>query len=120
MTEKRQIPIYTSAGDCLAYLSYPYVFDVNGDWIAFVTDDRNVYSVNGDYIGWITDDPRIVRTVSSNGFRNTKEPPVAPLRIKIKLSTSLAPMMSDLLNSQIDVLQDEEYKFIAFGRFSEE
>ena len=119
MTGKKQIPIYTSEGDCKAYLIYPYVFDEDGDWIAFITDDRNVYSVNGDYIGWITDDPRIVRTVSSDGFRDTSEPPEAPLRIKIKISTSLAPMMPDLPNTQIDVLQDEEFKFIVFGRFTE-
>lgn len=109
------IPIYTSSGDCLAYLSYPYIFDVNGDWIAFVIENRSVYSNGGDYLGWITDDPRIVRTISSDGLKGRIEPPPSPDKKIIAETTVFAPLMSDLPNSQIDVLQDEPHKFYGNG-----
>jgi len=109
------IPIYTSAGECSAYLSYPYIFDVNGDWIAFVDKDRSVYSIRGEYIGWITDDPRIVRMVSSDDLKKRVEPIKKPSMIKVVATQALAPMMPDLPNSQIDVLQDEPNKFIGNG-----
>jgi hypothetical protein len=108
------VPIYTSQGDCSAYLGYPYIYDLNGEWIAFVTEDRTVYSIFGEYIGTITNDPRIVRTVSSNRKKKKHTPPPAPQRVRIIRATAIAPMMTDLPNSQVDVLQDEPFKF--FGR----
>ncbi len=107
------IPIYTTDGDCPAYLGYPYIFNTNGDWIAFVTEDRSVYSVQGKYIGWITNDPRIVRKVSDDDLMERLKPPKTPEKVKIIRSTTIPPMMSDLPNSQIDVLQDEPYKFFS-------
>ena len=55
------IPIYTTKGDAEAFLVYPYIFNRNGDWIGFVTPQREIYSVIGDYVGTLTNDPRIVR-----------------------------------------------------------
>ena len=109
---RRLIPIYTSDGDCLAYMGYPYIYDTHGEWIAFATSDRNVYSIVGEYIGNITDDPRIIRAISSDGLKSRVEPPPAPPKIVIKVDMALAPMMPDLPNNYIDVLQDEPHKFL--------
>ena len=60
-TNNRPIPIYTTSGDPEAFLVFPHIFNQSGDWIGWITSDRQVYSVYGKYVGWIADGPRIFR-----------------------------------------------------------
>ena len=100
------IPIYTSSGDAEAFLSFPFLYNRAGEWIGFVTPQREVYSVLGYYVGTLTNDPRIIRKRSSEYAQRLKPPrPPAPLRINATIP--LAKLMSDLTPENIDVLQDE-------------
>ena len=55
------VPIYNSRGDAEAFLDYPYLHNRMGEWIGWVTADRQVYSVLGFYVGEMTAEPRIIR-----------------------------------------------------------
>lgn len=101
------IPIYTSKGDVEAFLSYPYIFNRTGDWIGWVTPKREVYSVLGYYVGYITDDPRILRKRATSTLKPRLTPPPPPERIRLPASVPLAPMMSELTYSLVDVLMEE-------------
>lgn len=100
------IPVYTSRGDAEAFLSYPYLFNRNGEWIGFLTPQREVYSVLGCYVGSLTGDPRIVAKRSGESKTRLK-PPQAPPRIRIPAMTPLPKLMADLSYETIDVLLDE-------------
>ena len=100
------IPIYTSKGDAEAFLLYPNLFNRNGDWIGFVTPNRDVYSVLGDYVGTLTNDPRITRKRTTSTLKPRLKPPPQPQKVYPAATVPLAPMMSDLSYSVIDVLLD--------------
>lgn len=100
------IPIYTSKGDAEAFLSYPYLFNRNGDWIGFVTPKREVYSVLGHFVGTLTNDPRIVSKRATATLKPHLNPPPKPKKIYLPATIPLAPMMADLNYSIIDVLLD--------------
>ena len=91
---KRLFPIYTSRGDVGAYLVYPYLYNRQGEWVGWVTEDREVYSILGTYVGWLSDDPRILRKRSDDFTK----PRIKP------------PMMSELTYSTVDVLEEEPHK----------
>ena len=101
------IPIYNSKGDPDAFLEYPYLFNRTGDWIGWVTPKREVYSVLGYYAGYLTNDPRILRKRATSTLKPRLEPPTAPKRIYPPATIPLAPLMSELTHSMIDVLLDE-------------
>lgn len=103
----RIIPVYTTPGDLGAYLFYPYLYNPQGEWIGFVTPEREVYSVLGNYVGTFTDDPRILRQRSYDFSKPRKEPPPPQPRITIPATVPLAPMMAELPFTMIDVLDDE-------------
>ena len=42
----RIIPIYSSRGEVEAFLVFPYLFNRSGEWIGWVTPQREVYSVH--------------------------------------------------------------------------
>ena len=100
------IPIYTSKGDAEAFLLYPYLFNRNGDWIGFVTQKREVYSVLGYFVGILTNDPRIISKRATSTLRPRLKPPPKPQKIYLPATIPLAPLMSDLSSSTIDVLLD--------------
>ena len=100
------IPIYTTKGDAEAFLVYPYIFNRNGDWIGFVTPQREIYSVIGDYVGTLTNDPRIVRKRATSTLKPRLKPPPRPRKIYPPATIPLAPMMPELSHSIIDVLLD--------------
>ena len=100
------IPIYTSRGDVGALLRYPYIYNRLGEWIGWVTSDRQVYSVHGHYVGFLTNDPRILRKESSGFLRSRLNPPEAPENIRMPANFPLAPMMSELTIGTYDVLDD--------------
>jgi len=103
----RVIPIYTTPGDVGAFLKYPYLYNPQGEWIGWVTPNRDVYSVAGNYVGWLSDDPRILRTRNYDYSKPGKEPPSHPGRIRVPASVPLAPLMAELTTATVDVLSDE-------------
>lgn len=108
MESTRKIfPIYTSRGDAGAFLMYPNVYNINGEWIGWVTPDRKVYSVHGQYAGYMTNDPRILRKLSDSFEQPRLTPPSRPASIRIPATVPLAPMMSELTQGLIDVLEDD-------------
>ena len=100
------IPIYSSRGDPDAFLVFPYLFNRSGEWIGFVTPQKDVYSVLGIYVGALTNDPRIIRRRSTENKPNLT-PPDAPAHVRIPATVPLARMMSELTPGLIDILQDE-------------
>ena len=105
--QKRIIPIYSSNGEVEAFLVFPHLFNRYGEWIGFVTPKREVYSVMGVYVGSISDDTRIIRKRSEGETSPRLQPPPRPGKLTPPSTVPLAPMMSDLPISLIDVLQDE-------------
>ncbi len=104
--ENNIVPVYSSRGDALAFLHYPYLHNHTGEWIGFVNAQREVYSVLGYYVGILTNDPRIVRNRSGDGKPRLK-PPAPPAQLRISAIIPLAKLMSDLSHENIDVLLDE-------------
>lgn len=105
--QQRIIPIYTSRGEVDAFLAFPYLFNRSGEWIGLVTPKRDVYSVLGSYVGFLTDDPRIVRKRADDAIHPRLRMPPSPGRLNIPASTPLAPLLSDLTHSLVDILVEE-------------
>jgi hypothetical protein len=101
------VPIYTSHGDAEAFLAYPYLHNRLGEWIGWVTTDRQVYSVLGFYVGELTAEPRIIRKRITASLKPRKTPPAPPARLSIPATIPLAPMMGDLRFGVLDILLDE-------------
>ena len=119
---RKLIPIYTTRGDAEAFLSYPYIFNRLGDWIGWVTPNREVYSVLGYFVGHLTDDPRILRKRATNTLLPRLKPPPPPGKVYPPATIPLPPMMRELTHSQIDVLLDEPERLHArdSGEFRED
>ncbi|MEW6717164.1 MAG: 4-fold beta flower protein [Chloroflexota bacterium] len=105
-TQPRLIPIYTSRGDHGAFLSYPHLFNVTGEWIGWVTPEREVYSIYGQYVGWLSDDPRILRKRSYDYSKPNCTPPPPPQKIRPPAMVPLAPLMAEIPFSTLDVLEE--------------
>ena len=101
------IPIYTSRGDAEAFLAYPYLYSRNGEWIGWVTPKREVYSVLGFYVGNLTNDPRILCRRVTSTLKPRKIPPTSPAKVYPPATIPLAPLMSELTYSMMDVLLEE-------------
>jgi hypothetical protein len=107
MAGHRIIPIYSSRGEVEAFLAFPYLFNRSGEWIGWVTPQREVYSVMGFYVGALTNDPRIVRKRSESDLRPHLKVTPPPGRLPIPSHLPLAPLMSDLPLGLVDVLVEE-------------
>lgn len=107
MSGHRIIPIYSSRGEVEAFLVFPYLFNRNGEWIGCVTAQREVYSVLGNYVGSLTSDPRIVRPRAGDIFRPRFNVSPPPGRLTTPATLPLAPLMSELTHSLVDVLLEE-------------
>lgn len=120
--QPRIIPIYASNGEAEALLAFPYLFNRNGEWIGWVTPKRDVYSVMGVYVGSLSNEARIVRKRSEDENRPRLQPPSKPGKIAAPPSIPLAPLMSDLPISLIDVLleQPERLHTIDSGELRED
>lgn len=105
--QRRVIPIYTSNGEAEAFLIFPHLFNRSGEWIGWVTPKREVYSVMGAYVGYISDDPRILRRRAEDELKPRLQPPPRPAKITVPASVPLAPLMSDLPISIVDVLLEQ-------------
>jgi hypothetical protein len=104
---RKPVPIYTTLGDWSAILVYPYIYNTVGEWIGWVTSDRQVYNILGIYVGWLTDEPRILRRRIIEDTLPRREPPERPSRIRPPATVPLPPMMAELPFEIIDVLEDE-------------
>jgi hypothetical protein len=120
--QPRIIPIYTSRGEAEAFLVFPYIFNRSGEWIGWATPQREIYSVLGYYVGILTHDARIVRKRSEDELRPRLKPPPKPGKLATPASIPLAPLMSDLTLSMIDILQDEPERLHALdsGEFRQD
>jgi hypothetical protein len=105
--QSRIIPIYNSQGEADAFLMFPHLFNRSGEWIGWVTPQREVYSVMGYYVGTLTNDPRIVRKRSEDDLKPRLRAPSHPGRIIPPATVPLAPLMKELTHSLIDVLSEE-------------
>jgi hypothetical protein len=103
----RIIPIFSSRGEVDAFLVFPHLFNRSGEWIGWVTPQREVYSVLGNYVGFLTSDPRIVRKRGDDAIKPRLKAPPHPHRIVTPAITRLAPLMSELTHSLVDVLVEE-------------
>jgi hypothetical protein len=101
------IPIYTSRGDAEAFLVYPYLYNRLGEWIGWVTYDRQVYSILGFFVGDLTAEPRITRKRITATLKLHRTPPPPPPRLLVPATIPLAPMMADLRFGVMDVLLEE-------------
>ena len=104
---RRPVPIYTTIGDVEAFMIYPMLYNRIGEWIGFVTKERDAYSVYGEYVGWINNDPRILRKRSYDYSKPRLTPPPTPPKVTGLASTPLPPMMAELSYDTIDILQEE-------------
>jgi len=107
MSGHRIIPIYRARGEVEAFLVFPCLFNRSGEWIGWVTPQREVYSVMGTFVGTLTNDPRIVRQRSDNRLRPRLNVPPPPGRLNTPATIPLAPLMRDLSLSLVDVLVEE-------------
>jgi len=105
--QKTIIPIYTTKGDAEAFLAYPYLFNRLGEWIGFVTPQREVYSVLGYYVGYLSEDRRILRKRATSTLKPRKTPPPPPPKLRPPATVPLAPMMKEVTYSVLDVLLEE-------------
>ena len=101
------VTLYTSKGDPGAFLDYPHLYSPAGEWIGFVTPQRDVYSVLGHYVGYVTDDHRILRARTPSESKPRLEPPPPQPARYPPATVPLAPLMRELTQSTIDVLMDE-------------
>ena len=118
----RIIPIYSSRGEVDAYLVFPYLYNRSGEWIGWVTPQREVYSVLGNYVGFLTNDPRIVRRRSDDATKPRMKGPPRPRRLATPAQAPLAPLMSDLSQGLVDVLVEEPERLhtVDTGEFRED
>ena len=116
------IAIYTTRGDVGGFLIYPYIYNRQGEWMGWVTPQRQVYSVHGHYVGYLSDDPRILRKQSSGFLKPQLPPPVIPPPINPPASVPLAPMMPELPIGISDVLEElpEMLPGVDFGDLRED
>ena len=110
------IPIYNSKGEAEAFLAYPYLHNRNGEWIGWVTPQKEVYSVLGHYVGYLTNEPRILRKRVTATLKPRMKPPPASPRITIPATLPLAPMMREITYSTVDVLLDEPERLHTIDR----
>jgi len=108
------IPIYSTKGDADAFLSYPYLFNRLGEWIGWVTPQKDVYSVLGMYVGYLTGEPRILRKRLTSRLKPQRDPPPRPPKTYPPATVPLAPMMRELYFGVVDVLLDEPERLHPF------
>jgi hypothetical protein len=105
--QRSVIPIYTSRGDAEAFLVYPYLYNRLGEWVGWVTADRQVYSVLGFFVGELTAEPRLIRKRITATLKARKSPPPRPPRLAVPATIPLAPQMGDLRFGVMDILLEE-------------
>jgi hypothetical protein len=105
-SDDRLIPIYSTRGAVGAFLVYPYLYNLQGEWIGWVTPERDVFSVHGEYVGWLTAEPRILAKRTPDKSPRKLAPPSLPARIRPPATLPLSPLMRELSFGEIDVLDE--------------
>jgi hypothetical protein len=120
--ENRIIPFYNSKGDAEVFLLYPYMYNRLGEWVGWIASDKDVYSVLGSYVGYISKDHRILRKRNLESVKPDLDTPPPPNRVMPPATIPLAPLMSELLYSTIDVLLEEPERLhtIDTGEFKQD
>lgn len=103
----KPIPIYTSRGDWAALLVFPHIYSPTGEWIGWMTADKQIYDVNGLYVGWLTGEPRVLRKRTYDRTPPRQQPPDPPQKVRPPATVPLPPMMAELPFEIIDVLDEE-------------
>jgi len=98
--------IFTSRGDWGAFLIYPYLFNTSGEWIGWVTPQKEIFNLDGSYIGMISSDQRILRKKSLEIVPPKRKVPASPPKPRIPAAIPLPPQMTELSYDQFDVLED--------------
>ena len=101
---RHPIPIYASNGEASVIMVYPYLYNLLGEWIGWVTPQREVYSILGMYVGNLTNDPRILRKRTKDDNHPRMTVPPEPPPIKPPAMLPLAPLMSEVGYDMVDVL----------------
>ena len=99
------VPIYRSDGEWVAVYEKGCLFNVDGEWIGFVSG-REVYDPSGMYLGFLSDDRRLLRSRSRPHTRPRLKPPPKPEAPKLPASMPLAPMLSALPYSIVDMFEE--------------
>jgi hypothetical protein len=105
-SRSKLIPIYTSHGDLGGFLLYPYIYSTLGEWIGWVTSEKQVYSVHGHFVGVFSPGPRILRRRESANANHFLQPPAPPPPIRPPTRVPLAPQMPEVTLNMIDVLEE--------------
>jgi hypothetical protein len=103
----KPIPIYSTPGDWVALMVFPYLYNTIGEWIGWVTPDRQVYDVDGIYVGWVTTEPRILRKRTYDAPLERQAAPPPPERIRPPATVPLPPMMAGLPFEVVDVMEED-------------
>lgn len=106
-SKRKPIPIYSTPGDWIALLIYPYIYNSVGEYIGWITPDRQVYDVDGVYVGWLTAEPRVLRKRVQDRQYPRHEPPKTPGRIRPPATVPLPPMMAEIPFEIVDVMDEE-------------
>jgi len=106
----RRVPplhLYTTRGEFAALLIFPYLYSRDGDWVGWVSDERDVFNLEGGYVGWVSHDRRILRRATVQP-RIIPPPPSNPEepRVRVPATTPLPPLMAEYSHDVIDVLED--------------
>ena len=107
---KSIVPIYTSKGDAEAFLVYPHIYNPRGEWIGWITRQREVYSVLGQYVGFLGNGQRILRKQAIDATLVRKNPPSQPQKVIPPATVPLAPLMAELKHGIYDVLLEEPHR----------
>lgn len=105
-TEVKLIPIFASRGEIGAFLHYPYIFNTFGEWIGWVSPERDVFAVNGMQVGILSDGPRILRKREWNYDQPKRKSPDPPGNIQVPSQLPLSPQLPEVANNMIDVLDE--------------
>jgi hypothetical protein len=106
LKERKLIPIYTTQGELGGFLRFPYIYNPQGEWIGYITRDRDVYSVHGIYVGKLSDGPRILRKREWSFDKERITPPRSAPHIHPPAHVPLAPQMPEIMLNMIDVLDE--------------
>lgn len=104
--QPRAVVIYKSNGEAGAYMVYPYIFNLSGEWIGWITPEREVYSLLGVYVGYLSRDPRVLRKRNMETIPARRQVIKPPYKFNPPATAPLAPLMSELSFDVIDVLME--------------
>ena len=106
------IPIYRTDGEWVALIYRGHLFNVDGEWLGFMISN-DVYDPQGNYLAYISEDRRLLRTRQEPRDKLRKTPPPRrPKRPRVRSSVPLAPMLSSLPYSTIDMFEEYETRLM--------